>query len=185
MEQLRQRIAATCHIGPMDFEDTQHYIEHRLKCAGATDKPVFEPGAFEAIYAATNGIPRRINSLSDRLLLLGFLENKSTLSAEDVNEVASEFAKEGGLPTNQQSHAGKNGAHVLADVDVSRMVLDPGAADEISHLMGNMAVLQQGDRLQRLERSLLRLERISLETLTALQALVNAVKKKPSDESGQ
>src|SRR6476659_7561384 len=33
MEQFRQRIAATCHLGPLDLEDTQRYIEHRLKCA--------------------------------------------------------------------------------------------------------------------------------------------------------
>ena len=177
MEQLRQRVAATCHIGPMDLEDTQHYIEHRLKCAGATDRPAFETGAFEAIFDVTRGIPRRINLLCDRLLLLGFLENRSTLGVKDVNEVASEFAKEAGPSTNQQGHAGKNGAHVLAGVDVSKMALEPAAADEISQHMSSMAALQEGDRLQRLERSLLRLERINIETLTTLQALVNAVKK--------
>jgi general secretion pathway protein A len=42
MEQFRQRVAATCHIGPLDQDETQHYIEHRLKCAGSTGKPSFE-----------------------------------------------------------------------------------------------------------------------------------------------
>jgi general secretion pathway protein A len=69
MEQFRQRVAATCHIGPLDREETQHYIEHRLKCAGSTGKPTFEPGAFEAVFKASGGIPRRINSVCDRLLL--------------------------------------------------------------------------------------------------------------------
>ncbi len=74
MQQLRQRVTATCHIGPLDVEETKGYIEHRLKCAGGTGRPTFGPGAFEAIYKATAGIPRRINSVCDRLLLLGFLE---------------------------------------------------------------------------------------------------------------
>jgi general secretion pathway protein A len=43
MEQFRQRVAATCHIGPLDADETKAYIEHRLKCAGSTDKPSFEP----------------------------------------------------------------------------------------------------------------------------------------------
>ena len=72
MEQLRQRVAATCHIGPMDLEDTQHYIEHRLKCAGATNGTPFSSEAIGLIYKASKGIPRRINSLCDRLLLAGF-----------------------------------------------------------------------------------------------------------------
>jgi hypothetical protein len=42
MEQFRQRVAATCHIGPLDQDETQGYIEHRLKCAGSTGKPSFE-----------------------------------------------------------------------------------------------------------------------------------------------
>jgi general secretion pathway protein A len=42
MEQFRQRVAATCHIGPLDADETKGYIEHRLKCAGSTGKPSFE-----------------------------------------------------------------------------------------------------------------------------------------------
>ena len=60
MEQFRQRVAATCHIGPLDMEETQHYIEHRLKCAGYAGKPTFEAEAFKAIFRASHGIPRRV-----------------------------------------------------------------------------------------------------------------------------
>src|SRR5574343_1021846 len=59
MEQFRQRVAATCHIGTLDEEETQRYIEHRLKCAGATDKPEIDAEAFLVIHRATGGIPRR------------------------------------------------------------------------------------------------------------------------------
>ena len=63
MEQFRQRVAATCHIGPLDQEETKGYIEHRLKCAGASGKPSFDPAAFEGIFKASGGIPRRINAI--------------------------------------------------------------------------------------------------------------------------
>ena len=94
MEQFRQRVAATCHIGPLDAEETQAYIEHRLKRAGSTGKPSFEPEAFPAIHKACQGIPRRINTLCDRLLLLGFLCERTHLTEADVDEVVREFASE-------------------------------------------------------------------------------------------
>lgn len=98
MEQFRQRVAATCHIGPLDAEETQRYIEHRLKCAGSTGKPSFEPAAFDGIYQATGGIPRRINTVCDRLLLAGFLAGKTHLTADDVGEVVREFQQEAEVP---------------------------------------------------------------------------------------
>src|SRR6187397_2130058 len=80
MEQFRQRVSATCHIGPLDEGETEGYILHRLKCAGSTGEPHFEPSAFPAIHAASHGIPRRINSICDRLLLLGYMEGRKQLT---------------------------------------------------------------------------------------------------------
>jgi len=50
MSQLRQRVIAACHIGPMDLEETRGYVEHRLKCVEWKGDPQFAPGAFEAIF---------------------------------------------------------------------------------------------------------------------------------------
>jgi hypothetical protein len=86
MEQFRQRVAATCHIGPLDEDETQRYMEHRLKCAGSTGQPTFDHDAFPAIHKASQGIPRRINRLCDRLLLLGFM-GRTHLTLADVKEV--------------------------------------------------------------------------------------------------
>ena len=98
MEQFRQRVAATCHIGPLDADETRGYIEHRLKRAGATNKPTFEDEAFGAVFKASRGIPRRINAICDRLLLLGFLCERSHLTTADVDEVVREFASEAEVP---------------------------------------------------------------------------------------
>jgi general secretion pathway protein A len=191
MEQFRQRIAATCHLGALDLEDTRHYIEHRLKCAGATDKPEFEPAAFDAIYQASHGIPRRINSVCDRLLLLGFLNNRTRLTAEDVAHVVQEFTQEvtanvGRSPGDVALAEGARPASAGGGFapDLSRLILRPGVADTLFDALSGLGAEQQGDRLQRLERSLLRLERINLETLAALQTLVNGLRKPPAEEKG-
>ncbi|MBC7942792.1 MAG: AAA family ATPase, partial [Chitinophagaceae bacterium] len=192
MEQFRQRVAATCHIGPLDGDETRAYIEHRLKCAGSTGKPSFEPAAFDSIYKATQGIPRRINSVCDRLLLAGFLGGKTHLAASDVAEVVEEFAQESRVPQREPALAyGANGAGEVSmsggvagsttafslDLDLSHAKLDAAHADGMSRQIAALTADQRGDQLQRLERSLLRLERINVQTLGMLQKLVEVIKK--------
>ena len=187
MQQLRQRVTATCHIGPLDVEETRGYIEHRLKCAGGTGKPEFGEGVFEAIFKATGGIPRRINSVCDRLLLLGFLGDKETLTLQDVEEVVSELHEEGGGGAGNrmastrghlESSAHPGVANELVDIDLAK--LQQGVApfaDSLSGQLSNLAAEHHGDRLQRLERSLLRLERINMEILSMLQKMVAALRR--------
>lgn len=192
MEQFRQRVAATCHIGPLDVEETQHYIEHRLKCAGSTGKPSFDADAFEAIFQASNGIPRRINSVCDRLLLLGFLAGKTHLTKADVEEVMRDIAQESAIPAAQPmaavgrpaAVAAPGGADVVElDLDLSQLKLDPEAAGAMSRQLASLTAEHRGDQLQRLERGLLRLERTNLQILQMLQQLVGAVTRPAGDES--
>ena len=192
MEQFRQRVAATCHIGPLDAEETRAYIEHRLKCAGATDKPSFEEGAFEGIYKASGGIPRRVNSFCDRLLLLGFLSERTHLTSEDVAEVAKEFAQELQVPQRADGVTVAVGAAAGAegpisgagelDVDLTKLRLEPHEAETMNRQLSVLAAEQRSDQLQRLERSLLRLERINVQTLAMLQKLVNAARRDAPEE---
>jgi signal peptidase I len=94
MMQFRQRVIASSHIEPMDEEETRAYVEHRLKCAGAKECPTFTPDSFEAIFRATNGIPRHINLVCDHLLMFGFLNDKKRFNAKDVDEVARKVTEE-------------------------------------------------------------------------------------------
>ena len=94
LDQLRQRIIAAYHLGPLDENDTRGYIEHRLSCAGWNGTLIFDEGCYGPIYRHTGGVPRRINGLCSRLLLFGFLEGCHTLSASDVEKVASELRDE-------------------------------------------------------------------------------------------
>ena len=196
MEQFRQRVAATCHIGPLNADETRGYILHRLKCAGSTGLPSFDDRAFVAIYEASGGIPRRINSICDRLLLLGFLNSRTHLSVEDVAEVVKDFATETtidieldvggdtGALRAAPRHNGHNGHD--ANLDLSRIGLDPELATRLTRHLSALVAEQGQAQLQRVEASMLRVERLTQNTLATLLKLVSAVKPtsaEPPDEN--
>jgi putative secretion ATPase (PEP-CTERM system associated) len=97
MEQLRQRVIASCHLGPMDGAETEAYIVHRLQTAGWRSDPSFSADAFAAIHQFTGGIPRKINILCDRLLLLGRLDEMHALTGKEVAKVIEELPQEHAL----------------------------------------------------------------------------------------
>jgi len=94
MQQLRQRVVASYHLGPLDSGETQGYIEHRLRTVGWEGNPSFDLDAFSALHRFTGGIPRRINTFCDRLLLFGFLEEKSHFGEAEINEVITDLKSE-------------------------------------------------------------------------------------------
>ena len=98
MQQLRQRVIATYHLGPMCETETQAYIEHRLHTVGWQDDPSFSPAAHAAIYEFTGGIPRKTNHLCDRLMLMGFLEELHAFTDAHVDEVVRDIRQEFELP---------------------------------------------------------------------------------------
>ncbi len=94
MEQLRQRVTASCHLGPLSLDETRSYIEHRLTRVGWDGRPAFVPGAMEQIYRWSAGIPRRINRLANRLLLASFLDGSEKITPELVEQTAQELRVE-------------------------------------------------------------------------------------------
>jgi len=94
MQQLRQRIIASYHLGPMDKAETRAYIEHRLGRVGWKGDPQFEDEAFAAIFDASGGIPRRINQICNRLLLSAYLAEKHHIGLAEVEEVHKELKGE-------------------------------------------------------------------------------------------
>src|SRR5580658_4364236 len=107
-EQLRQRVLASFHLGPLSDLETRLYIEHRLKTVGWTGNPQWDEDAFAAVYRHTGGTPRRINTLCSRVLQFGALDERASITGEMVDEVAEEMAEglNGVEPTAQN---GRNG----------------------------------------------------------------------------
>lgn len=92
LEQLRQRVIATHHLQPMDASEVGPYIEHRLQLVGWTGRPQFTPAAYHALHAASGGIPRRLNGLVERVLVLGALDHLDTIDAPHVEAVVHDHA---------------------------------------------------------------------------------------------
>ncbi len=108
MRQLKQRIIAAYHLGPLDRHETQAYIEHRLTHVGWRRDPDFDDGAFDRIYEVTEGIPRRINTLADRILLAGYLTEQHHITVNSIDEVAAEINIELGPRQGNASFASSN-----------------------------------------------------------------------------
>jgi putative secretion ATPase (PEP-CTERM system associated) len=94
MEQLRQRVIASCHLGPLDRAETEGYVLHRLITAGWRNDPSFSADAFTGIHQYTGGIPRKINVMCDRLLLMGSLDKKHAIGGEEVGSLVEELQQE-------------------------------------------------------------------------------------------
>ena len=99
MQQLRQRVIASYHLGPMDRAETQAYIEHRLAHVGWHGDPSFDAAALNLVHQASDGIPRRINTICNRLLLSGYLAERHSFSAPDVESIVREIREELGPET--------------------------------------------------------------------------------------
>ena len=92
LEQLRQRIIASHHLEALDAGEVEQYVRHRLAHVGWDGRPEFEPGLLDALYRHTGGIPRRVNQVMNRLLLLGAIEERETLALAMLGDVIAEMA---------------------------------------------------------------------------------------------
>ena len=129
MRQLRQRVIASYHLGPLDSDETRAYIEHRLKQVGWNGDPAFHDEIFAVVHAYTGGIPRRINTVCTRVLLAAFLAEKHFIGLEEVEQVIGELADElGEAPGAATPARGANGNE------------HPGLEDRISGVERAMAM---------------------------------------------
>lgn len=92
LEQLRQRIIATHHLEPMDADEVQPYIEHRLTRAGWTGRPQLTADAYDALHDETGGVPRKLNTLMNRVMLMGSVEQVETIDGDLVRAVIADMA---------------------------------------------------------------------------------------------
>jgi putative secretion ATPase (PEP-CTERM system associated) len=144
LDQLRQRVLASYHLGPLSEDETRAYIEHRLSAVGWTANPVWRDDAFAAVHRHTEGIPRRINRLCSRVLLYAALEESAAVSRTMVETTAEELHQdlEGGradLAPGLHAHSGRD-APGRDDLG-SMMTL--GHAVTASELLGRIEALEE------------------------------------------
>ena len=96
LRQLDQRIAVRYHLKPLNEAETRDYIRHRLKIAGRPDGELFAPGALKKIHQLSGGVPRLINVLCDRTLLVGYADSVGRMTRREVMQASREMSRERG-----------------------------------------------------------------------------------------
>ena len=86
LSQLRQRIAVLSHLEPFNESQTNLYIEHRLRVAGYHGEPLFAKDAVGLIAQQSQGIPRNINNICYKSLLIAHARGRRTVTSEIVQE---------------------------------------------------------------------------------------------------
>jgi general secretion pathway protein A len=91
LTQVSQRITARYHIKPLSIEETQAYIDYRLRMAGfISEKKLFPKSIAKKIFSVTQGIPRLINVICDRALLGTYAKSRAVVDMEILNKAIQE-----------------------------------------------------------------------------------------------
>lgn len=155
LEQLRQRIIATHHLDPMEPEEVEPYLAHRLAHVGWRGRPDFTPGAAQALHRASRGIPRVINQLAGRAMMQAAVENSDVIDTADIEGVVAD--REVDMPSSPKR----------SDATV-RVAAEPSVAETSSPA----ALAELGRRVEELEA---RLEEQDVALRRVLQLLVDWV----------
>jgi putative secretion ATPase (PEP-CTERM system associated) len=154
MQQLRQRVIASYHLGPMDAQETRAYVEHRLATVGWQGDPAFDDGAHAAIFGYSGGIPRKTNTLMDRVLLMGYLEEMHAFGEADISTVVRDIAEEYQLP------------EVMGTPDAG--ALQQGELRTVDTRMGD----RRAASVEVLDERMMRLEKSIVSVLSILKKIV-------------
>jgi general secretion pathway protein A len=91
LRQLRQRISLVAELKPLSYEDTVRYIAHRLEVAGREDGGLFSRRALKVVYRASGGIPRLVNVICDKALVLGYGAGAKVIKSRIIKEVLKDW----------------------------------------------------------------------------------------------
>jgi len=89
--QLCQRITVRYHLGPIERDETEAYVLHRLEVAGANGRPTFTPAAIRSVHRYARGVPRLINAVCDKALLAGYVEGRDEIGWRQVRRAVRDL----------------------------------------------------------------------------------------------
>ncbi len=95
LRQLKQRISVRWRLVPLTATETRDYVRHRLRIASGSERELFTETALREVHRRSGGIPRVVNVLCDRALLLGYASRAATIGSQLVVAVAQELQSGG------------------------------------------------------------------------------------------
>jgi len=185
LEQLRQRVIAAHHLEAMEPGEVEPYILHRLRLVGWQGNPVFDQRVFAEMFTATGGVPRRINQIANRLLILGAVEQRKRIDGVMLAQVLAELTSDGalqqGVPQGAPAPVAPvvgpmEGALAQRDAQIAELqqaVIELANQGDTSGLDGaqsphGAAIAALQERLATLESRLVEQDRTIRHTLTML-----------------
>ncbi len=152
LEQLRQRVIATHHLGPMLPDEVRPYVEHRLKIVGWTGNPQFLPEAMARLAEESRGIPRVVNTLAQAAMERAAETQSGTIDLTLVEAICKARRETAPKPVLQEVattslRSIRRDVHALkASIGTARPANESGAAPE------------GADRMAQIEARLVRIE---------------------------
>ena len=95
LEQLRQRVTVSYHLQPLDVDETAAYVNHRLRRAAIGAPLQWTRDVTDVVHLHSEGIPRKINVISDAILLFGYGEERRVIDVGLAKEVVEELVSTG------------------------------------------------------------------------------------------
>ena len=179
LEQLRQRVIATHHLDPMDANEVEPYIVHRLSRAGWNGRPEITADAYSALYAETAGVPRKLNTLMNRVMLMGAVEQVDKLDGRMVVAVIADMAgKPFAYEAPMSTHAPANEKLVAAEVAEEAPVVKyeepaPSTAEAVAPVVQPAPAIVAGPELDALTARIAILEQRVTEQEAALRRVLS------------
>ena len=165
MEQFRQRIVASCHLAALSQEEVCEYIPYRMEHAGWDKEEkgdLFSAEALERIYEFTKGIPRKINTFMDRVLLFGFLENTHNIELEHIEKVIDEVSQE--MFTNEEMADYEAEQEAMAQVRAQQKLANEAPQNQLAQPLVDPSAAPRNPRVPHTNKAHIR--RVMLQTLS-------------------
>jgi general secretion pathway protein A len=190
LEQLRQRVTVSYHLGPLDAEDTSAYINHRLRRAAIGAPLEFPPDVSAVVHHRSGGVPRLINVICDAVLLFGYGADRRTIDLPLAGEALAELEATGVLApvTDESPRVAPVSAGIVPLVPTPgppRVDPGPSAASQAERAAGvaidvarDAALRAREAHLQRREEELAEQQRVLAEQARLLRD-TRAVAERP------
>ncbi|WP_062346155.1 XrtA/PEP-CTERM system-associated ATPase [Novosphingobium sp. CCH12-A3] len=155
LEQLRQRVIASHHLDPMEPAEVGSYVEHRLALVGWQGRPQFDARVYADLAKASGGVPRRINQIVNRLMLMGAVDQRDHIDAAMLQAVLADLAGDGAFGKPQVSVA----PAPLADVPQVDLpaAQAPVAAPALDESAWRAALAERDEQIAELQQAIIEL----------------------------
>jgi len=180
-DRLRQLLSSELRLHKFTSAQTQDYITHRLRVAGAGDKVIFDPAAMAVIHIVTHGIPRLINRLADASMVAAYSAEQSCVTAELVREMSAQQSQKS-QPNLSKMNAVQEDtqmSNLVSRVDSSIQAMqddDLNIADS-SHLSGDTMETSKRARSQitKLKHTLLQSQQSTAELESRAKSIMGEI----------